>query len=76
MQTLSDIHDINETGAEWLDLREAMEELNKQNAKEQKARKKQERKLREIQVRETRIRAASKLYADYKKNREQGVFEL
>lgn len=38
MQTLSEIHDIDTTGAEWQDLREAMEELNRQNSKEAKRR--------------------------------------
>lgn len=36
MQTISQIHDISETGAEWEELREAMEENNRQNAREKR----------------------------------------
>lgn len=36
MQTISEIHDISETGAEWVELNEAMEEFNKERAREKR----------------------------------------
>lgn len=64
MQTISAIHDISETGAEWEELREAMEELNRENAKEARER-------RRIETREKRIAVASRLFREFKNGRNQ-----
>ena len=52
------IHDISETGAEWEELREAMEELNRQNSYEK-------RRARQASI-------FSRMVAKFKRERIQG----